>query len=408
MLKEEQLDLDLPEEVVVNILCRLPVKSLIRFTCVSKRWRSLIISDHQFGNSHFQLASHLRRNVLLATNPTLVEEGTPGTPSMEPLPTRFQSLADRFPIRELTCPSELKSNIVVLGSCNGLVVSGKFQYSIVPQGRLYCDFLISLVIWNPSTGFFRKIPSPSFLIGMEKLAYEKQIRFVNRVYYGFGQVSTSDDYKLVVMPKIGDLMEVHVFSVKANSWKVVKTPYLWPYPLWSKERGTHSNGAIHWVSQHEPVIFEPRVNVFYAFDLASEEFREIPLPVLVHNEYSLRLRMTLVRTPVLLGGCLCVMFRDYDEYHDIWVMKEYGVHESWVKLFRFRAHDSTYHWNPIFIAEDGTVVISVPRAMEVVRIKCRKDEELVCTDRYSLEKEPGWKYLLDAILYDETLVSVPE
>ncbi|PRQ20247.1 putative F-box domain-containing protein [Rosa chinensis] len=59
LTKEEQLDNDvhLPEHVVLNILCRLPFKSLIRFTCVSKRWRSLIISDPQFGNSHFRLAA---------------------------------------------------------------------------------------------------------------------------------------------------------------------------------------------------------------------------------------------------------------------------------------------------------------------------------------------------------------
>ncbi|CAK9158274.1 unnamed protein product [Ilex paraguariensis] len=46
----------LPEDVVVDILSRLPVKSLLRFECVSKQWRSSI-SDHQFAK--FQLSRSL-------------------------------------------------------------------------------------------------------------------------------------------------------------------------------------------------------------------------------------------------------------------------------------------------------------------------------------------------------------
>ncbi|XP_050369191.1 LOW QUALITY PROTEIN: putative F-box protein At5g62060 [Argentina anserina] len=48
----------LPEDVIVKILERLlPIKSLIRFTCVLKRWKFFILSDPQFAKSHFQIAS---------------------------------------------------------------------------------------------------------------------------------------------------------------------------------------------------------------------------------------------------------------------------------------------------------------------------------------------------------------
>ncbi|KAK9940144.1 hypothetical protein M0R45_016818 [Rubus argutus] len=40
-----------PEHVIVRILGRLPIKSLIRFTCVSKRWRFIILSDLPFAKS---------------------------------------------------------------------------------------------------------------------------------------------------------------------------------------------------------------------------------------------------------------------------------------------------------------------------------------------------------------------
>lgn len=40
-----------PEEIIEEILCNLPVKNLLRFKCVSKQWRSSI-SGKQFINRH--------------------------------------------------------------------------------------------------------------------------------------------------------------------------------------------------------------------------------------------------------------------------------------------------------------------------------------------------------------------
>ncbi|PKI58010.1 hypothetical protein CRG98_021590 [Punica granatum] len=46
----------LPQEIIWDILLRLPVRSLCRFRCVSTLWRS-IISDPQFVSSHFARSS---------------------------------------------------------------------------------------------------------------------------------------------------------------------------------------------------------------------------------------------------------------------------------------------------------------------------------------------------------------
>ncbi|GAU26315.1 hypothetical protein TSUD_56130 [Trifolium subterraneum] len=60
---------DLPHELIILILQRLPVKSLIRFKCVCKSWFSLISSDTHFANSHFQLtaATHTHRALFIST-----------------------------------------------------------------------------------------------------------------------------------------------------------------------------------------------------------------------------------------------------------------------------------------------------------------------------------------------------
>jgi hypothetical protein len=52
--------MDLRQELIIQILLRLPMKYLIRFKCVCKLWFSLISNPH-FANSHFQLTTHTLR-----------------------------------------------------------------------------------------------------------------------------------------------------------------------------------------------------------------------------------------------------------------------------------------------------------------------------------------------------------
>src|SRR3954466_4024546 len=46
----------LPLELIIEILLKLPVKTLLRFRCVCKSWLSLI-SNNSFATSHFELAA---------------------------------------------------------------------------------------------------------------------------------------------------------------------------------------------------------------------------------------------------------------------------------------------------------------------------------------------------------------
>ncbi|KAL6200564.1 hypothetical protein ACLB2K_030345 [Fragaria x ananassa] len=65
---------EIPEDLVVRILCRLSVRTLIRFTRVSKRWRFIIISDPQFAKSHLQIASE-QRSLTRMTMVTVTDDG---------------------------------------------------------------------------------------------------------------------------------------------------------------------------------------------------------------------------------------------------------------------------------------------------------------------------------------------
>ncbi|KAL6227475.1 hypothetical protein ACLB2K_001433 [Fragaria x ananassa] len=123
---------ELPEEIILNIFSRLPVKSLIRFTCVSKRLHSIILSDPKFAESQIKAARRQKTlNRILLSN--------------APKPLRVPS--DRPPSEE---PSSVKKppHVNLLGSCNGLV------FVAVGEKLFY--------IYNPSTGLLKQLPDRSF------------------------------------------------------------------------------------------------------------------------------------------------------------------------------------------------------------------------------------------------------
>ncbi|XP_004296138.1 PREDICTED: F-box/kelch-repeat protein At3g06240-like [Fragaria vesca subsp. vesca] len=389
---------DVPEDVVVMILMRLPVKSLIRFTCVSKQWRSIIISDPKFAKHQFELASQQRtlcRRFLISSYRTL-ETPNPFDDDIPRLPSRFQSLGDSFnaaSVKNLTFPSE--ENLQrAMASCNGLVLLGRSYYSCYEE----------LSIWNPSTGFLRKIPSPSFGSGKKK---PDRRMFAN---YGFGHVSATDDYILVfVVPSLADAyqgcVEVHVFSLTANSWKVISAPNSSCHG-WVGGQGSLSNGAFHWVNFRNRRMSDPAI---YAFDLVMEEFRQVPLPRLIQNNVKCVGQLTMV----LFGGCLCLQFRKSYQCSEIWAMREYGVPESWVKLFEFSTYDlpdvfpSMRSFDPYCVMEGGKLVIKL-FDKELVMIQCGKEEKPVCCGRYRLEAVPGCDFQFTVTGYVETLISVPK
>ncbi|KAI3945950.1 hypothetical protein MKW92_010741, partial [Papaver armeniacum] len=73
--------ISLQDEIVYEIISRLPVKTLMRFKCVCKRWLSLIIDDTYFIDLHLS-RSKLRPCFILAIprETTLEPCRLPGSP----------------------------------------------------------------------------------------------------------------------------------------------------------------------------------------------------------------------------------------------------------------------------------------------------------------------------------------
>ncbi|KAK9949271.1 hypothetical protein M0R45_004804 [Rubus argutus] len=384
----------LPEDMILQILYRLPVKPLIRFSCVSKRWSS-IISDPQFAKSHFKLSCERKtpsRRLLLST--------PSGSESLDVQTASFSS------VRKVACPFKQPGRAFnILGSCNGMLF-------------VALDLHDSFYIWNPSTGLFRKLPNPGFAsIGATTFnpstrPLDPSKAVVCLHHCGFGYVSASDDYKLVVAAEMmNSAVHLEIFSSRADSWKRIESPPA--HPLigdFSRTRGSLTNEALHWLH----ILLDTRVrNAVTAFDLGKEEFRQIALPLLGGETEFYR------DVGVVFEGCLCVSSYerrgDGVEYVQLWVMMEYDVPESWAKLFKFEMfndHDCLRRV-PIFYTDRGIIIWRSKREKcktvdELSRFDHEEEDKLdkvaVCTGRYTLEMDRLSHYRM--IDYDESLVWV--
>ncbi|KAE8660313.1 hypothetical protein F3Y22_tig00116954pilonHSYRG00143 [Hibiscus syriacus] len=312
----------LSHDVIHDVLCRLGVKDLLRFRCVSKPWCSLI-DDPDF------IKCHLSHSLKTNTNLSLILR------DCNLVSVDFDSLKTVQRLKHPLDESDEGNGTEILGSsCNGLLA----LYNVHEE----------IGLWNPSTRKSQMLPAT-------KIEFPPWAFCVQFIVYGLGYDPVSDDYKLVRMVqffgKDDDSFdsEVKVYSLSTNCWRRIQDfPY---YLKYKRSYGVLANNALHWVVSKRP---ESDTQSFViAFDLRTEEYRVVELP----NGLDMSFHMNLKS----MGGCLCLI-ANYWEVHvvDIWIMKEYGVKESWTKLISVKHSKSFPSFEfvlPLAFSKNGDKVL---------------------------------------------------
>ncbi|XP_062146845.1 F-box/kelch-repeat protein At3g06240-like [Alnus glutinosa] len=221
----------LPEELIAGILSRLPVKSLLRFRCISKAWFALI-KDPTFINMH--LHSNTERTLIMQTTMTrnleddrrlnlyyflvnLSDEDQP----VEVFPPFYDRHISSFP--------------EIIGCCNGLVCIRSYEHK-------------RTVIWNPSIRKYKKLPSEPTLLAPRCRSY---FAFRGKDF-AFGYDPVNNDYKVLKIAQYfesheSNEFEVNVYSLKAHSWRRVEDE--WPYKHLDviSSGPVYLNGAFRWL-----------------------------------------------------------------------------------------------------------------------------------------------------------------
>ncbi|XP_058198269.1 F-box protein CPR1-like [Rhododendron vialii] len=177
----------IPQEILTDILSRLPVKSLCRFKCVSTSWNSLI-SNPYFAKTHLnrtntQNPKYLddQRNIVISSSLNLysIDVG-----NANPTATKLD-----FPMLQNHAAD---SRVKVWSSCDGLLLVSYDDNS-------------NLLLLNPSTRECKKLPAPSVVPNpVGTFGYG----------YGVGYNSSTDDYNIVGLSFQSNISIVDVYSLK--------------------------------------------------------------------------------------------------------------------------------------------------------------------------------------------------
>lgn len=219
-----------------------------------------------------------------------------------------------------------------MGSCDGLLCLYNSEEDIV--------------LWNPSTRRHQKLPISAIEFPGDSSAFT----ICEKIIYGFGYDHVNDDYKVVRIVQFWDevVNEVKVYSLKSNSWQRIKDfPY---YLSYKHANGMLVNGALHWVVT--PQFDSEDVKLIASFNLETEEYQLVPQPEYSEKNFHMNVGE--------LGGSLCVLCNYYLSYIDIWVMNDYGVKNSWVKLISVaQPYDirSFEYLKPIAYSKSGDQVL---------------------------------------------------
>ncbi|OMP04791.1 hypothetical protein COLO4_09297 [Corchorus olitorius] len=317
--------ISLPRDILVEILCRLAVNDLLRFRCVSKGCRDLIDSPDFV---KFHLSHSLKTN----SHRFLIILGKSKPYSLD---------LDSLEIAQVKSNSDIFTDLLqvkfpILGSCNGLIA-------------LKTNNGDDIVICNPTTKKIRKVRRPN-----SRTLPAGHI-FVG---YGFGYDPVSDDYKLVNLSQSYNqrnnkyISTTLIYSLKSGYWRKTyhETP-CFPNLPFNKGNAILVNNVLHWM-----IDTDESKNIV-AFDLTSKKFHDVPPPILQLEKTTIYLELKE------LGGCLWMICSRHcescdDSYLDIWVMKEYGIRESWTFLWSLEmCEDVPTLWFPVAYSKCGQKVL---------------------------------------------------
>ncbi|KAJ8747797.1 hypothetical protein K2173_006950 [Erythroxylum novogranatense] len=300
----------LPPEVVVDILMRVPVKSLLCCKCVCKSWNSIISSPEFITNHLKQTTARSRRNPFLFLKYI-------SKPFTEKSCWIYRDNDEEFSVHsQMEHPCKIRSwNNGFIGSCDGVICLSNDEK----------HYLVHPLLWNPSIRRYLRLPRPLIPCHTSNNIYG--------VIAGFGFDSQNNDYKvvrivnvrrsMVINKKLKHPIEVEIYSLNARSWKMIGA-CVDPFGMcFGNMQPTLLNGIVHWLVYR--LVNQKEYNSVLTFDFKKELFDSINLPKIVVTEWN-ELSVTVCQKS--LG-----VFHLDDHHCNIWVMQEYGVVDSWIKIF---------------------------------------------------------------------------
>ncbi|XP_015888408.3 F-box/kelch-repeat protein At3g23880 [Ziziphus jujuba] len=374
----------LPEELVIQILLKQSVRDLLRWKSVCKLWFT-IINNPSFIEQHLEVIRNNQNNNKSSNAYFIVNSWSRTSKEQCISIVSYQTLASIPEIHRVGFASP--HTICIVGSCNGIVCL------IVPNKSN--DYETSLLLWNPAT---------------------KQTKYLNVPYscslkdhykrdccdnIGFGFDVKYNDYKVIAVAEPLCPFGVKVYSLKNNSWTMCSSCS--KDDSWDRNNLTYwgvcSGGMYSWTAKGKRRIGNHKEEVIISFDMTNEVLISTPLPSITE----IKPRSDYRTCPTLpINGSLAVVYDMYSNEKDVWLLGEYGVKESWTKLFSFKSIED--EWPFGFLRKSNS-----EKLLLIIRTTT---EELVLFDPITEERNSlpilknGTIVLQLEVNFTETLVSI--
>ncbi|CAA7029654.1 unnamed protein product [Microthlaspi erraticum] len=241
--------LELPEEMLEEILCRVPTLSLIRFRSTCKRWNRLF-NDKSFRSNHLEKSPKQFRVIMLNEARLCLMRINHLRVSPIEVKAQFNLIDPRSRLYEV--------RISQVFHCDGLLLC-------VTQDRIP-----RLLVWNPCTGQTRWI----------KISIVRDAARPATYALGSYQNTTSNvgySYKILsglVYSLFKDKQAFEVYEMKSSSWRVLDAPL--DFIIKELDRGLSLKRKTYWIAD---VIKSPGHKKFLvSFDYSTEIFEHVCLP----------------------------------------------------------------------------------------------------------------------------------
>ncbi|KAK9725368.1 hypothetical protein RND81_05G139100 [Saponaria officinalis] len=241
----------------MEILSYLPVKSLIRFTCVCKSWLDLIRNDHQFDLTRTTSSSNVLDNI------DCIFDQVAG--SKEPC---LYSFTERKTLR-----------LLMKFDCAPTRIDFQESSSFVPEMPLWvsssCHGIICFHLYTSSEILLCN-PSIQEVVLIPPCPNDGSVR-------GFGFDPVNQDYKVVAF----SFFNGNLYSLREGRWRnlcVSSTNFRYCNTYLRGHSALNGNGRIcNWLLAEEvgsePVIMGPfGKRIILSFDMVEEVFKEVPMP----------------------------------------------------------------------------------------------------------------------------------
>lgn len=307
-------DVVICDDILHNILARLPGKALLLAKCVSTHWNRFI-SDPSF------MKSISRRMILVLSSPSHALNETAVVDDLAHSMVKIHYPYEKGKYRYVR----------IIGTFNGIVLLAINDSYVV--GGTSIHFTSHMILLNPFTG-------------ASKILLDPYSPFDDQYHvYGFGYGATQDELKIF---RFRDCKHpgycwntLDVFNLKTSSWSTSEILIKDADQFRDNDVGTFLNGFLYWVASHKKIV---------ALNVNDMLISDIHLP------YTCRSSQTHLGT---LHGYLCMIVDKYIQF-DVWVMKEQGVENSWSKVcwFKLGLEVKCFKFTVINIMDDGRILMA--------------------------------------------------